>query len=170
MTIHPYYDGNGRTARLLTSYCMQRGGYDLKGLYSLEEYYAQNLSAYYEALTVGPHNYYLGRADADITAWLDYFCRGVIESFEKARTLAVKAHEEGKKEFSAEFRRIDPRKRLVIDYFHEHPFVTSQDIAKLLNLKPRTARALCLAWVHEGFLLVRESSKKKRSYRIASSI
>ncbi len=63
VTIHPYYDGNGRTARLLASYCMQKGGYDLKGLYSLEEYYAQNLGAYYEALTVGPHNYYLGRAD-----------------------------------------------------------------------------------------------------------
>ena len=37
VTIHPYYDGNGRTARLLASYCMHKAGYDLKGLYSLEE-------------------------------------------------------------------------------------------------------------------------------------
>ncbi len=45
-TIHPYYDGNGRTARLLTTLILHLGGYGLKGLYSLEEYYAQNLSAY----------------------------------------------------------------------------------------------------------------------------
>ena len=49
-TIHPYYDGNGRTARLLTSLILHLGTYDLKGLYALEEYYARNLKAYYEAL------------------------------------------------------------------------------------------------------------------------
>ena len=51
-TIHPYYDGNGRTARLLTTLILHLGGYDLKGLYSLEEYYAQNLLKYYQAIRV----------------------------------------------------------------------------------------------------------------------
>jgi Fic family protein len=46
-TIHPYYDGNGRTARLLTTLILHLGAYDLKGLYSLEEYYARNLPAYF---------------------------------------------------------------------------------------------------------------------------
>jgi Fic family protein len=36
-TIHPYYDGNGRTARLLTNLILHRSGYGLKGIYSLEE-------------------------------------------------------------------------------------------------------------------------------------
>src|SRR3989339_627760 len=53
-TIHPYYDGNGRTARLLTTLVLHIGGYDLKGIYSLEEYYSQNLQAYYNALSIGP--------------------------------------------------------------------------------------------------------------------
>src|SRR6266403_1484342 len=52
-TIHPYYDGNGRTARLLTTLILHLGTYDLKGLYALEEYYARHLNAYYEALSVG---------------------------------------------------------------------------------------------------------------------
>src|SRR5579859_6521219 len=37
-TIHPYYDGNGRTARLLTTLILHLGRCDLKGLYALEEY------------------------------------------------------------------------------------------------------------------------------------
>jgi Fic family protein len=49
-TIHPYYDGNGRTARLMTTLILHQSGYGLKGLYSLEEYYARNLPAYYKAL------------------------------------------------------------------------------------------------------------------------
>ena len=37
-TIHPYYDGNGRTARLLANLILHKAGYGLKGIYSLDEY------------------------------------------------------------------------------------------------------------------------------------
>ena len=84
MQIHPYYDGNGRTARLLTTLILHLGGYDLKGLYSLEEYYARNLGAYYEAISIGEsHNYYMGRAEADVTKWIEYFVEGMAVAFEK---------------------------------------------------------------------------------------
>jgi Fic family protein len=87
-----YYDGNGRTARLLATLILHLGGYDLKGLYSLEEYYARNLGKYYQALTVGlSHNYYEGRAGTDITAWIEYFCEGVASSFENVRHRAQEA-------------------------------------------------------------------------------
>ena len=91
-TIHPYYDGNGRTARLLTTLVLHLGGYDLKGLYSLEKYYAHDLKGYYEAISIGPsHNYYMGRAEADITSRIGYFCEGMAHSFEKVRDQAKTA-------------------------------------------------------------------------------
>ena len=46
-TIHPYYDGNGRTARLLATFLLHKYGYGMHGIYCLEEYYAKNLPAYY---------------------------------------------------------------------------------------------------------------------------
>src|SRR5258706_7701612 len=98
-TIHPYYDGNGRTARLLTTLILHLGTYDLKGLYALEEYYARNLKAYYEALTVGPsHNYYMGRTETDITKWIAYFIQGVATSFERVRDQAQREAEKGGKD------------------------------------------------------------------------
>src|SRR6185437_12697088 len=107
-TIHPYYDGNGRTARLLTTLILHKGGYDLKGLYSLEEYYARDLSAYYRALAVGPsHNDYQGRAEADITAWVEYFCAGMADSFESVRRRAREAADRGMRDDSAALRRLD---------------------------------------------------------------
>ncbi|MDR0617720.1 MAG: Fic family protein [Endomicrobium sp.] len=74
VTIHPYYDGNGRTARVLTTLILNKYGYELKGIYNLEEYYAKDLQGYYDAMDIGnSHNYYFGRATAEITSWKDYY-------------------------------------------------------------------------------------------------
>lgn len=41
--VHPYYDGNGRTARLLATFILHKCGYGLNGFFSLEEHYACDL-------------------------------------------------------------------------------------------------------------------------------
>ncbi|MFE3319541.1 hypothetical protein [Nocardia sp. NPDC059195] len=88
--MHPYYDGNGRTARLLTTLVLHRAGYGLKSIYSLDEHYARNLSDYYAALTVGPsHNYYLGHAEADLTSFLDFFCESMAAALGSVRARAA---------------------------------------------------------------------------------
>jgi Fic family protein len=53
VTIHPFYDGNGRTARGLTTWILYRGGYDLGKFYALEEFYARDLERYYAACGPG---------------------------------------------------------------------------------------------------------------------
>jgi Fic family protein len=164
-TIHPYYDGNGRTARLLTTLILHLGGYDLKGLYSLEEYYARELGAYYEALTVGPsHNYYLGRAEADITGWVEYFCEGVAESFENVRKRAQDAA--GAVDVSPWLRRLDPRQRKVLELFRESQTITSRDVASLFGISQRMARHLLHDWAETGFLVVVDPAKKSRKYAL----
>jgi len=56
VTIHPYYDGNGRTARLLATFLLHKGGYGLGGIFSLEEYHSRDIETYYDALDVGEHH------------------------------------------------------------------------------------------------------------------
>jgi len=166
-TIHPYYDGNGRTARLLTTLLLHRGGYDLNGLYSLEEYYAKNLQAYYHAISIGQsHNYYMGRAEADITPWLDYFCDGMVESLEAIQKHALMAYGQGSKDTSALLRTLDARQRTVLSLFNTSKVISTKDIQTFFAIKPRAARALCLTWLKNEFLVIKDSAKKKRTYQL----
>tara|TARA_B100001248_G_scaffold262700_1_gene261110 strand:+ start:5997 stop:7091 length:1095 start_codon:yes stop_codon:yes gene_type:complete len=167
-TIHPYYDGNGRTARLLTTLILHLGGYDLKGLYSLEEYYAKNLLGYYRAISVGPsHNYYLGRAESDITDWVEYFTEGMAYAFEKVVSQMEVSHTKGEPDHSKLMRTLDPKQRKALELFREYKEVTSKQIGELFGFKPRTNAALCKKWTEAGFLEITDSSFKARKYRLA---
>ena len=168
-TIHPYYDGNGRTARPLTTLILHLGGYGLQGLYALEEYYARELKAYYEALTIGPsHNYYLGRADADITKWVVYFIEGMADAFGKVRDQALREAGQGGRDQSQALRGLDARQRKVLTLFHAAREITARDIAELFGCKPRTASLLCQRWVQSGFLEMTNPAKKSRRYKLAN--
>ena len=167
-TIHPYYDGNGRTARLLTTLILHKGGYDLKGLYSLEEYYARHLDAYYQAITIGDsHNYYLGRADADITKWIEYFITGMATSFENVVKRMSESDTRGLKDQSHLIRKLDPRQRKVIELFQSFETITAKQIGELFGFKDRTSAQTCKDWVEDGFLEMVNFSNKKRSYKLA---
>jgi Fic family protein len=167
-TIHPYYDGNGRTARLLTTLVLHLGGYGLKGLYALEEYYARNLGAYYDALTVGPsHNCYEGRADADITKWVAYFIDGMAHAFEKVRDQAMAEEGKGRQDQSKALRDLDARQRKALTLFEQSRIVTAKDIGALFGFKPRSASAFCQRWVQDGFLEIVDPARKSRAYRLA---
>lgn len=167
-TIHPYYDGNGRTSRLLATLILHLGGYDLKGLYSLEEYYAKNLLGYYRAISVGPsHNYYLGRAESDITHWIEYFTEGMAFSFEKVVAQMTLSSKRGERDHSELMRTLDPKQRKCLQLFREYNVVTSRQVGGVFGFQPRTNAALCKKWVESGFLEIADSSFKSRKYRLA---
>lgn len=69
--IHPFLDGNGRTARLLSTLCLYRSGYDFKKLFTISEYYDRNRQDYYHAIQSVRNN------NMDMTSWLEYFCKAL---------------------------------------------------------------------------------------------
>ncbi|NGX31462.1 MAG: hypothetical protein K940chlam8_00832 [Chlamydiae bacterium] len=166
-TIHPYYDGNGRLARLVTTLILHLGGYDLKGLYSLEEYYARNLQAYYDAISVGPsHNYYLGRQEADITHWIEYMIKGMAVAFENVlRNMDVSKNDPDEQQF---LYKLDPKQRKVLELFLEFNEITSKQVGELFDLRPRSASALCKKWVECDFLKITDPSNKNRKYQLCN--
>jgi Fic family protein len=168
-TIHPYFDGNGRTARLLTTLLLHRGGYGLRGIYSLEEYYAKHLDGYYAGLTVGKsHNYYMGRAAADCSGFVEYFCVGMADSFGNVRRQAETAGKAGAVDESPTLRELNAVQRRALGLFRTRQAVSSAELAAFLALKPRNASLLAAKWVKAGFFVLANSSKKARRYRLTA--
>jgi Fic family protein len=82
--IHPFSDGNGRTARVCAALAMLRGGYRAAEFTSLEEWWGSHLSAYYASFEC------LGRAwksDSDVTPFLETH---VAAQCAQAATLALR--------------------------------------------------------------------------------
>jgi len=78
VTIHPFADGNGRAARLVTMLYLGIRGYDFNGSIVLDSYYAQERSGYYAALHACQGKKY--REGQDLTPWVSYFSSGFLSS------------------------------------------------------------------------------------------
>lgn len=167
-TIHPFYDGNGRTGRMLTTWILYQGGYDLGKFYSLEEFYVEDLQGYYEALVTHPHhNYYFGRDQADITSWLDYFLKGMTVVFERvSKEIKQETTEQIDKNSLALLRPLDHRARRVLGLFIAQEFIRSTDVANLLGISTRQARDILTNWTAQGWLEIADPSRRGRKYKL----
>jgi len=169
VTIHPYYDGNGRTARLLATFLLHRDGYGMRGFFSMEEHHARDIEAYYNSLaTHRHHNYYEGRADADLTGWVEYFVVLLADVFTRAKDEALKYAKEGVPVEPAPLRKLDRRARVILGLFAKGDEVTTQQVAAALGLSDRMARVLLVGWVKDGWLVLANASKRARAYKLTA--
>lgn len=167
-TIHPYYDGNGRTARLIATFILHKYGYGLKGIYSLEEYYAKSLNSYYDALTIGSdEDYYDGnRSESDLTKFLEYFVCGMAESFENIKSQAKQSQLRGDIDQSPLLRNLTRQQKQVLKLFIASKEIAAKDIAEFFRLSDRQSRHLCQKWVADGFLEIAAAAPKNRKYKL----
>ena len=170
-TIHPFFDGNGRTGRMLTTWILYQSGYDLGKFYALEEFYATNLEAYYSALVTHPHhNYYFGRNQAEITSWLEYFLDGMALVFGRVdEKIRGEMLEKADQETLALLRPLDHRARRVLGLFATNEHLLTSDMANILGISPRQTRDLVTGWVEQGWLEVADASRRGRKYRLAKA-
>jgi Fic family protein len=71
LCIHPFHDGNGRIARLLTLLLLYQCGYEVGRFISIERVYEDTKESYYETLYTSSQGWHESRHD--IFPWLEYF-------------------------------------------------------------------------------------------------
>jgi Fic family protein len=76
VAVHPFVEGNGRTARAFASLVLMREGYDIKRFFALEEHFDQDPAAYYHAFSLVDKQS-KNIAQRDLTPWLEYFTKTV---------------------------------------------------------------------------------------------
>ncbi len=91
LAIHPFHDGNGRAARLLSTYLLERRGYHFARFYPLDNIILENRDAYYEALFRSQQRWY--QPDEDLTPWIELYTDMVFQQYIRAFQRVKDAHE-----------------------------------------------------------------------------
>jgi len=125
--VHPFIDGNGRTARLATKVLLAKMGVNTFNLFSFENYYNQNVARYFKEVGL-LGNYYDLKDKVDFTAWLEYFTDGIIDEL-------LRVEKELEKEAVNPDTALKEYHQKMINFIKEKGFITDKDYSKL------TARA-----------------------------
>lgn len=79
LCIHPFPDGNGRVARLVTLLLLYQCDYAVGRYISLERIFEESKESYYETLEASSQGWHEGRHD--VRPWLDYFWGALLRAY-----------------------------------------------------------------------------------------
>ena len=168
VTIHPFEDGNGRTARLLSGYIMDLNGYGFNGIGSLEEYFAYDIDEYYESIQMGlPALYYSGRENSPHPEiWINYFLRMVKLYSGKVCDLQL-ASEEEDIAGSLSFLKGKEKELLLFLMKNYRGEFTPIEISRELSVTNKTVINRLTILVKNGFVIPILVNKRIRSYELS---
>ncbi|MEQ1665907.1 MAG: Fic family protein, partial [Bdellovibrionales bacterium] len=85
VTIHPFMDGNGRLARLLSNYILLESGFEAIKYSSVEKFFEANRKQYYNQLQQHQaHQFYQIPNPIDLTLWIEFVLDQYEQSFSEA--------------------------------------------------------------------------------------
>ncbi len=130
--IHPFVEGNGRTARALANLLMFLDGYDVRRLFSLEEYFDQDPMEYYVSLQSVSNQPVLDNHERDLTPWIGYFVKIVAVEFnrvkERVRRISTDARVKDK---LGEQVQLNERQMMIMEFIHRHKAMQNKDFRKI---------------------------------------
>ncbi|MDI6777723.1 MAG: Fic family protein [Patescibacteria group bacterium] len=134
--IHPFNDGNGRTARALATLILYKRGYDFRHLFALEDYYNKDLPSYYKAINVGKN---FEKRKTDCTSWLEYFVEGFREEIMNVkRQVAPLALRKIDKSIQSKIY-LTEKQQKIIDFIDQMGKIAVSDVMDILKSPQRTA-------------------------------
>ncbi|MDO8498242.1 MAG: Fic family protein [bacterium] len=137
VSIHPFTDGNGRVARLLTQLLLYRMEWDFRKIIVLEDYYNGDRLAYYNAEHYDEgKEYQQGR---DFTHWLEYFSTGFLVEARKALE-QIQSIGYGQVSKNSEQIYLDRDEIQIMDFLTTVGRITSEDVVDVLKVSKRTAQ------------------------------
>ncbi|MEW6095396.1 MAG: Fic family protein [bacterium] len=149
--IHPFLDGNGRTARVLCTLVLYQNGYDFKRLFPLSEYYDKDRRKYYDAIQSTREN------DINMTEWLEYFTEGLRSQMVEVK---IKGEKAIRKEIIIEKAKrlnLNERQQKILMHIVEETQVSVEGIRQKFNFVRRTI----LRDISKLAELVKENSKEQ---------
>ncbi len=126
--IHPFIEGNGRTARAIATLVLYSSGYDFKKFFSIEKYFDDDVERYYAALLSVQQ-----QTNQDLTYWLEYFCYGLAIEIDKVKQQVLKLSKDLKlKRQLGDQVALSERQIVLLELLQNQPEISSQDAQQIL--------------------------------------
>ena len=158
---HPFLDGNGRTARLLSMLCLYRKGYDFKRLFTLSAYYDRDRGAYYRAIQG------VREKGLELSEWLEYFTSGL-----SSQLAGVQGKGESliRLDVLTNQHKLTARQRVAIGLAMAAPAFRVEDFEARCPGIHRRSSQRDLRTLVERQLLVAQGATNRRVYRLAAPL
>lgn len=148
VSIHPFSDGNGRIARVLTTWILYQRGFDINHIFSLDDFFASDRKRYYQKIEQARE------IDNNLTFWIEYVAEGIIKTLQD-----VKKRIEGLQVYPKIKVALSPRQEEILRILRDMPFAQVNELQKKLKLTRSRINQLLTPLIKDG--LVRKEGQSK---------
>jgi Fic family protein len=157
--IHPFYDGNGRIGRVLTTYYLITQHYEVAKYFILDDYYDVDRHLYSDSLHTAD--------SGDKTNWLEYFLEGIATSMQSALGRLEELRAGNLDDITGEKRvLVTSREEEALQILVDKKAIKSGDLEKAFGVSRQQAHFLLASLVKKG-LVEKFGSTKTSYYKLA---
>lgn len=144
--IHPYADGNGRTAKIVVHGVMYQSGIDIDNILLLEEFYLKNRGQYYD--TIGE-----AIESGDLTKWLEFFANALLYGVTEAVKILQKLSGGSIDLLTNKYTYLSKNQMQVIDALQGSSRSSGAEIGRKLGLSRQYINTLLDELIGQGIVL-----------------
>lgn len=144
LCVHPFRDGNGRMARLLTLLLLHRAGYEVGRYISLERLFEQTKESYYDTLYQSSQGWH--ESQHSLLPWWEYFTGVILAAYREfeSRVGVVTTGKGAKREQVLETIARLPDRFKVGEIIRACPGVSQPTIRRVLDELRESGRVRCI--------------------------
>lgn len=167
VAVHPFVEGNGRTARAFASLILMREEYDIKRFFALEERFDEDPASYYEAFSLVDKQS-KNIAQRDLTPWLEYFTKTVAVELAKIKEKIKKLSMDTRLKVKiGEQVALTERQMKLVEYLSNKRSAKMTDLKEVITMVSEDTILRDLKDLMEKGIVEKEGSTKASRYMMA---